>query len=211
MVCCRADRYFGSFPKIGIVIPNAAVWLLPEFQVCVLMLIIRKGSEGPRPGSARQPRLQQLPIQCYRKSCPEHACGVLAQEVANALEQTLDLPSILPHGARLDPTADGFLIQLPTCEISLLCTSHMHWHAEAFTCWQTCDLLHLWRRLQQGCVMKPLPCHRSNSLPAKEQTLTNEAILYVVVQSSQVRFRSLEFAMASRSGRRLAMTLALAS
>ena len=44
-------------------------------------------------------------------------CCMGVQEVANALEQTLDLPSILPHGARLDPTADGFLIQLPTCKI----------------------------------------------------------------------------------------------
>lgn len=33
------------------------------------------------------------------------------------LEHTLDLPSILPHGARVDPTADGFLIWLPTCEL----------------------------------------------------------------------------------------------
>ena len=38
------------------------------------------------------------------------------QDVATALESTLDLPSILPHGARVDPTADGFLIWLPTCE-----------------------------------------------------------------------------------------------
>ena len=28
----RADRYFSSFPKVGIVIPNPANWLLPEFQ-----------------------------------------------------------------------------------------------------------------------------------------------------------------------------------
>ena len=28
----RADRYFGSFPKVGIVIPNIAQWLLPELQ-----------------------------------------------------------------------------------------------------------------------------------------------------------------------------------
>ncbi len=27
-----ADRYFSSFPKVGIVIPNPALWLLPEFQ-----------------------------------------------------------------------------------------------------------------------------------------------------------------------------------
>lgn len=27
-----ADRYFSSFPKVGIVIPNPAMWLLPEFQ-----------------------------------------------------------------------------------------------------------------------------------------------------------------------------------
>lgn len=27
-----ADRYFSSFPKVGIVIPNPAQWLLPEFQ-----------------------------------------------------------------------------------------------------------------------------------------------------------------------------------
>ena len=26
------DRYFSSFPKVGIVIPNPAIWLLPEFQ-----------------------------------------------------------------------------------------------------------------------------------------------------------------------------------
>lgn len=36
------------------------------------------------------------------------------QDVANALEQTLDLPSILPHGARVDPTTDGFLLWLPS-------------------------------------------------------------------------------------------------
>lgn len=66
---CCADRYFGSFPKVGIVIPNAAAWLLPEFQ-----------------------------------------------DLANALEHTLDLPTILPHGARVDPTADGFLLWLPTCK-----------------------------------------------------------------------------------------------
>jgi len=67
--CCCADRYFGSFPKVGIVIPNAAAWLLPEFQ-----------------------------------------------DLANVLEHTLDLPTILPHGARVDPTADGFLLWLPTCK-----------------------------------------------------------------------------------------------
>ena len=53
---------------MGIVIPNAAAWLLPEFQ-----------------------------------------------DLANVLEHTLDLPTILPHGARVDPTADGFLLWLPTC------------------------------------------------------------------------------------------------
>ncbi|CAK0783700.1 hypothetical protein CVIRNUC_006899 [Coccomyxa viridis] len=67
------DRYFGSFPKVGIVIPNAAAWLLPEFQ-----------------------------------------------DVATALEQTLDLPSILPHGARVDPTTDGFLLWLPSMQPSQL-------------------------------------------------------------------------------------------
>ena len=36
------------------------------------------------------------------------------QDVAQALEQTLDLPSILPHGARVDPTTDGFLLWLPS-------------------------------------------------------------------------------------------------
>ncbi|BDA41090.1 hypothetical protein COCOBI_01-7450 [Coccomyxa sp. Obi] len=65
------DRYFGSFPKVGIVIPNAAAWLLPEFQ-----------------------------------------------DLANVLEHTLDLPTILPHGARVDPTADGFLLWLPTFQPS---------------------------------------------------------------------------------------------
>ncbi len=29
---CPADRYFSSFPVIGIVVPNPSVWLLPEFQ-----------------------------------------------------------------------------------------------------------------------------------------------------------------------------------
>ncbi len=28
----RADRYFGSFPKVGIVIPNPSVTVLPELQ-----------------------------------------------------------------------------------------------------------------------------------------------------------------------------------
>ena len=42
---------------------------------------------------------------------------MVMQDVATALESTLDLPSILPHGARVDPTADGFLIWLPTCEV----------------------------------------------------------------------------------------------
>ena len=27
-----ADRYFGSFPKVGVVVPSPAAWLLPEFQ-----------------------------------------------------------------------------------------------------------------------------------------------------------------------------------
>ena len=40
--------------------------------------------------------------------------GACMQDVANALEQTLDLPSILPHGARVDPTTDGFLLWLPS-------------------------------------------------------------------------------------------------
>ncbi len=31
-LACGADRYFGSFPKVGIVIPNIAQWLLPELQ-----------------------------------------------------------------------------------------------------------------------------------------------------------------------------------
>ena len=55
---------------VGIVIPNAGAWLLPEFQ-----------------------------------------------DLAEALEHTLDLPTILPHGARVDPTSDGFLLWLPTCEL----------------------------------------------------------------------------------------------
>ena len=46
MGCCCADRYFGSFPKVGIVIPNAAVWLLPEFQVCAPMLMTTSPLEG---------------------------------------------------------------------------------------------------------------------------------------------------------------------
>ena len=49
------------------------------------------------------------------------------QDVANALEHTLDLPSILPHGARVDPTADGFLLQLPTCELFSLSCLVRHW------------------------------------------------------------------------------------
>lgn len=27
-----ADSYFGSFPKVGVVVPSPAAWLLPEFQ-----------------------------------------------------------------------------------------------------------------------------------------------------------------------------------
>lgn len=29
---CTADSYFGSFPKVGVVVPSPAAWLLPEFQ-----------------------------------------------------------------------------------------------------------------------------------------------------------------------------------
>ena len=29
---CIADSYFGSFPKVGVVVPSPAAWLLPEFQ-----------------------------------------------------------------------------------------------------------------------------------------------------------------------------------
>lgn len=67
MGALRADRYFGSFPKVGIVIPNAAAWLLPEFQ-----------------------------------------------EIGNALNMVVDMPTILPHGTRVDTTSDGFLIWLPS-------------------------------------------------------------------------------------------------
>jgi hypothetical protein len=38
-----------------------------------------------------------------------------SQDLANVLEHTLDLPTILPHGARVDPTSDGFLLWLPSC------------------------------------------------------------------------------------------------
>ena len=66
-----ADRYFSSFPKVGIVIPNPAIWLLPEFQ-----------------------------------------------DLATSLSTTLSLPNdaSLLHGAYVEPTSDGFLIQLPSCE-----------------------------------------------------------------------------------------------
>ena len=64
----RADKYVGSFPKVGIVIPNPAVWLLPEFQ-----------------------------------------------DLAAGISTTLSLPNLLPHGAFVTPTSDGFLLSLPTC------------------------------------------------------------------------------------------------
>lgn len=63
----RADRYIGSFPKVGIVIPNPVVWLLPEFQ-----------------------------------------------DLAASVTTTLSLPNLLPHGAFVTPTSDGFLLSLPT-------------------------------------------------------------------------------------------------
>lgn len=66
----RADRYFSSFPKVGIVIPNPATWLLPEFQ-----------------------------------------------DLAATLSTTLSLPDGLLHGAYVSPTTDGFLINLPSCEL----------------------------------------------------------------------------------------------
>ena len=54
------------------------------------------------------------------------SCFLRLQDLASVLEHTLDLPSILPHGARVDPTADGFLIWLPTCEspCRLACSVH---------------------------------------------------------------------------------------
>jgi len=63
-----ADRYFGSFPKVGVVIPNAAAWLLPEFV-----------------------------------------------DLGRALNMVVDMPTILPHGTRIDTTSDGFLLWLPSC------------------------------------------------------------------------------------------------
>jgi hypothetical protein len=66
---CAADKYFSSFPKVGIVIPNPAIWLLPEFQ-----------------------------------------------DLAATLSTTLSLPNLLPHGAYVTPTSDGFLLNLPSCE-----------------------------------------------------------------------------------------------
>ncbi|CAL8462830.1 g2364 [Coccomyxa elongata] len=65
------DRYVGSFPKIGIVIPNPIVWLLPEFQ-----------------------------------------------DLAASITTTLSLPNLLPHGAFVTPTSDGFLLNLPTFQPS---------------------------------------------------------------------------------------------
>ncbi|BDA49049.1 hypothetical protein COCOBI_13-1590 [Coccomyxa sp. Obi] len=65
------DRYVGSFPKIGIVIPNPIVWLLPEFQ-----------------------------------------------DLAATITTTLSLPNLLPHGAFVTPTSDGFLLNLPTFQPS---------------------------------------------------------------------------------------------
>ena len=32
LCCLHADRYVSSFPRVGIVIPNPAIWLLPAFQ-----------------------------------------------------------------------------------------------------------------------------------------------------------------------------------
>ena len=64
----HADRYIGSLPKVGIVIPNPVVWLLPEFQ-----------------------------------------------DLAAGITTTLSLPNLLPHGAFVTPTSDGFLLSLPTC------------------------------------------------------------------------------------------------
>ncbi len=54
---------------MGIVIPNPAIYLLPEFQ-----------------------------------------------DLAANLETTLSLPNALPHGAYAEPTSDGFLLFLPSCE-----------------------------------------------------------------------------------------------
>ena len=74
-VCCRADRYFGSFPKIGIVIPNAAVWLLPEFQVCAVTLMMRDRIEESHPGSARIAKNTAAPHAALHKSLITLAVG----------------------------------------------------------------------------------------------------------------------------------------
>ena len=48
---------------------------------------------------------------------PNAAAWLLPEfyDLANALNMVVDMPSILPHGTRIDTTSDGFLIWLPSC------------------------------------------------------------------------------------------------
>lgn len=49
-----ADRYFGSFPKVGIVIPNMADWILPDLRD-ILGPTLGLTLELPQPGQGGLP------------------------------------------------------------------------------------------------------------------------------------------------------------
>lgn len=49
-----ADRYFGSFPKVGIVIPNMADWILPDLRD-ILGPTLGLTLELPQPGAGGLP------------------------------------------------------------------------------------------------------------------------------------------------------------
>lgn len=55
----RAGRYFDSFPKVGIVVPNPVAWLLPEFieigNTISTTLELPKGGNGAPFGARISP------------------------------------------------------------------------------------------------------------------------------------------------------------
>ena len=70
---------------------------------------------------------------------PNAAAWLLPEfyDLANALNMVVDMPSILPHGTRIDTTSDGFLIWLPSCAHGPCCLL-----LPLTSCWQATSQAH---------------------------------------------------------------------
>ena len=147
------------------------------------------------------------------------------QDLANTLEHTLDLPTILPHGARIDPTSDGFLLWLPSCA----CSSPVHQgcpacnrlQAQLTSCEppralhvlcppagarRTASSMHVLVLNTGGACWVHVQWKRHGRL---RKGVHMELMAVFAMQSNPARCPTLVSATASSLGRRSAMTLAM--